>query len=1284
MLTGYAYIPCRPPLPFVKVWIENVGEVTGLVDTGASISAVRCSVVRKFLKADRVNSGLKFCGVDSRRVSIDSFLPLNVKWEGSLVKLDKVAVVRSCPFALILGVDWIINSKTDLIVKDGRIVLKPFCSLDVGVKKKKVRFMGIDELDDLRGKEEEPPFISDEFLESVKEELPKTRSKGKLSASVSKTVKVPGESLLFVKVKIPKVFTGNCMVQGSLCARPGKEWVVPSCIVQVRSGNFKIPVVNLNSSPLKLCRKKIAVSVDLEIDPEFTAVRSESMKADENILCSLVECENDLNCDDFVGKVNLGEHLSVEQKECVLNLLRRRAKCFPTGDCKLGKTNDTVHSIDTGDSIPIRSAPYRVSAFERQVISKKVEEMLDDGIIRPSFSPWASPVVLVKKKSGEFRFCVDYRRLNAITKRDVYPLPLMDDVFDRLAGAKWFSSLDLKSGYWQMLVDPADVSKTAFVTPDGLFEFLRLPFGLNNAPSTFQRLMDRVLANLKWQMCLVYLDDILIFGRSFEEHQQRLDLVLSALEKAGLTLNVSKCIFATTKVFHLGHIIDEHGIQPNPEKISALVNFHISDVKSLRGFLGLASFYRRFVPEFAALAHPLHSLLKKNATWSWTPEKESAKNEIIKVLVSSPVLAHFDNNLEVFVQTDASSVGLGAVLMQDGGEGLKPVVFISRRLTDTETRYHVNELECLAVVWALKKLRCYVYGRHFSVHTDSSAVRWLCNKKEVTGKFARWVLSLQEYDFEIHHIKGVQNLVADALSRNPVTLQSENGGSEIGHVVCVLEYRKPTGMNSSELAFQQQLDSQLRPILTSLSSSSKDNLEKEFIIHNKVLYKINPSSGRKFLLCVPSILRRKIIEFCHDDPSSGHMGLEKSLARVSERYWWPKLISSVRKYVESCNYCQFHKSAVGLPVGQLQPIPPPDRPFHTIGIDHLGPFKVTANGNCHVIVAIDYLSKWVEMAPVADTTSKLAINFIRDNIIYRHGSPVRIISDQGTSFTAHEMEKAMENWNVHHVYATPEHPQTNGLVERTNRTLTLAVAAYVNVNHSNWDIHLPGAMFAINSARQSTTEISPFQLVYGRLPYTCLENQFPWPEDCPESFEVFTTRVNEMREAARLLILKKQEKTKRRVDLRRRVTIDLYPGQLVLVRRNLKKKGFTKKFLPKFTGPFQVVRKICPTTYLVEDLPAHRKRKTYRRFNAHVSQIRKFHSREDVEWDDWPDVAENENSTTNANLPENLPDIQEEVTESTVPPVDVSTSPSIEPSAVTTRRGRRSVQPAWHRDFDMS
>jgi len=742
------------------VYIRGVGEVVALVDSGASVTTIRRSVIGNLNAQRNTGKNIYLRGIE---VCVEESVKLNVRWKEEFETIDEVAVVHSLPFPLILGVDWVLKAGVCIVALDGELIVETFYSVcesfregveselrkgididinrgervnkedqdvvelnDISVDLNHVESMmcndvehfesngeeldivdlnlnlqerkdghgeGIAELKDVAGnrfvcckpswEDEGEPYVSDEFLDLVKRELPYKRRSGQYLARIAAAVEIPPETLVFVQASVPAHLTDSAVICGARGSRPGEEWVVPSSVVRIRRGKVKVPILNLTNEPIRLKRRDFFVTLDIDTPREVSVVKS----PESHLSCfsSGEEVSEAVNA-------HLGEKLTPNERVEVMKLLWRRRKCFPRSSGDIGCTTTAEHVIDTGDASAIRTVPYRVSAFERRVITEKVDEMLKDRIIRPSFSPWASPVVLVKKKSGDHRFCVDYRRLNDVTKRDQYPLPLIDDVFDRLAGSRYFSSLDLASGYWQVPVAAKDQEKTAFVTSDGLYEFLRLPFGLSNAPATFSRLMDRVLGCLKWQMCLVYLDDILVFGKTFKEYQERLDLVLAALEEANLTLNPSKCVFATHEIFHLGHIVDAEGLRPNVAKVAALKDMRITNPKSVRAFLGLASYYRRFLPDFAAQAAPLHSLLRKNAPWSWGPGQEEARNRLVEGLISAPVLAHFDENLVVTIQTDASGSGLGAVMSQDNGEGPRPVAFISRSLIGAETRYHANEL----------------------------------------------------------------------------------------------------------------------------------------------------------------------------------------------------------------------------------------------------------------------------------------------------------------------------------------------------------------------------------------------------------------------------------------------------------------------------------------------------------------------------------------------------------------------------------------------------------------
>ena len=571
--------------------------------------------------------------------------------------------------------------------------------------------------------------------------------------SLVEKLDIPPRSELVAMLPIgPRCSTGLFEVDESLCQ--SSHVYAARSIIRPEQGEIPVRLVNPGY-------KSVTLEPNAKIGTVTSITDIATKTVDHNSSPVIV---NDL---DFSSA-----DLTSEQQVVLHEFLNKFSDVFAKSDSDLGRTNILEHSIDTQGHKPIYQRPYRIPEMQRKVVDAHVKDMANWGVVRPSKSPWSSPIVLVGKKDGSTRFCVDYHKLTSITCKDVYPLLRIDETLDTLGGAQYVTTLDLASGYWQLPLKEEDMHKTAFTTPgtsNSLWDFTVMPFGLCGAAASFQRLMEILLAALTWESCLVYLDDIIVFSRTFEEHLVRLQSVLSRIRNGGLKLKVKKCTFCAPQVKYLGHVVSKDGLSPDRRKVSAVNHFPIpQDLTQLRSFRGLIGYYRRFIQDFSMHAEPLFRLSKKNVPFVWGRDQEKAFSYMKKALTSSPILQFPDFNLPFYVQSDASDKGFGAVLGQIRNGNEVVVAYASKAISSSQVNWSNIEKEAFAIVWSVKYFRHYLYGRSFTIYTDHNPLKWLFTLKSPEGRLARWTETLKGYDFKIEYRPGKSNANADALSRMPL------------------------------------------------------------------------------------------------------------------------------------------------------------------------------------------------------------------------------------------------------------------------------------------------------------------------------------------------------------------------------------------------------------------------------------------------------------------------------------------------------------------------------------
>ena len=930
------------------------------------------------------------------------------------------------------------------------------------------------------------------------------------------------------------------------------------------------------------------------------------------------------------------EGLGEEQKAQVSTLFVDYQDVFSKHSGDIGRAIGVQHKINTGDAVPLKQPPRRLPIAKREEADRAVEEM-EKQIIEPSSSPWSSPVVLVRKKDGTTRFCVDYRRLNDVTRKDSFPLPRIDTTLDSLNGSHWFSTLDLKSGYWQVELDADAKEKTAFSYGKGLWQFTVMPFGLCNAPATFERLMETVLAKLPWQTCLVYLDDIIVLGKDFDQHVENLKEVFDRLRSANLKLNPKKCSLFQKRVTFLGYVVTRDGIETDPEKVKIIRSWSVpTNANELRSFLGLCTYYRRFVPDFAKIAAPLHSLTHKNVAFHWNEECEGAFQSLKERLSELPILIYPDVSQPFILDTDASDVSIGAVLSQCKDEVEHPVAYFSKTLSSTEKHYCVTRKELLAVVKATEHFHSYLYGNHFVIRTDHSALQWLLSFKNPEGQMARWVQKLGQYDFEIRHRKGRMHGNADALSRRPCdeeeckycdkrdikeAIRSEeveiSGTKKVDHVIRSMSCSPPSTRIIQNFEEAQRQDSEINVILQFMKKSSRKPSWDEVssyspavkvywgqwealkLIEGKLyrcLDTIPPETERKQLI-VPKILRGTVLEQLHNSHTGGHFGMAKTLGKVRERYFWPYCRKDVEEWCRKCEKCASRKGPRKKQRGPMKQFNV-GAPLERIAIDVLGPLPTSGKGNKYILIVGDYFTKWAEAYPLENQRAEVVAEVIVKQFIARFGVPLQMHSDQGRNFESAVFSDICVMLGIDKTRTTALHPESDGMVERFNRTLENQLAIFVERHQKDWDKNVPLLLMSYRSAIHESTKETPANVMFGRelnLPIDLLYGRPPSEKnmDTYDYVSNLKRRMANVHEFARIRMQVASDRMKRKYDIQ--ASKDVFEvDELVWLYNPKRKKGLSPKLTCDWEGPYIILKRINELLYRIRKSAREKPRVVHR------------------------------------------------------------------------------------------
>lgn len=833
------------------------------------------------------------------------------------------------------------------------------------------------------------------------------------------------------------------------------------------------------------------------------------------------------------------ENLNSIQKEELKNLLTKYNNTFSKDKYDIGSINIEQCKVELTNNIPINLRPYRCSLNDQKIINEQIEMLLSKNLIRKSISPYAFPVTLADKKDDgkRTRLCVDMRKLNQIVIADNYPFPRLEDIIDKLHNSEYFSTLDISSGFWHLKVAPKDTNKFAFVTMNDHYEWLVMPFGFRNSPAIFQRVIYAILKkhNLT-EFAHNYIDDILIHSKSFDEHLTHLEKVLKAMQIENIKLKLSKCKFAEKEVKYLGHKISLNKVIPLNDNTASIAKFSApKTVKQVQQLLGKINFYHKYIPSAAKMLSPLYNLLKKDTQFKWDDSCQKAFDKIKEYLMSEPILAIFNPNEECFVFTDASKLGLGAVLKQKQADGtLKPIAYFSKKLLKYQEHYDVSELECLCIVEAVDFWHHYLYDNKFTVVTDHNALKWLKSIKKPNSRLFKWSLKLSQYNMDIKYQPGKANVEADCLSRNPV-LESFTNKDHI-KIINLIE-------KSDIISAQQECT----------------EIPKNCKVKNDLIVKLKNNFHKIY---IPEKLRFELIKQFHLE--FGHIGVKKVLNLLSTCYYWPNMTQSIKQYVDACKVCQENKVSRTKKLGSLSQIGPAKGPYEIVSIDTIGGLSGYNSTKQYIHVAIDNFTRFIWTLSSKTQSSKDFINLVKN--IMQSGKPELIVADRYTGINSNEFLNFLDNNTIKFKFITVNCPQSNGICERANQTIMTRLRCKFNDNNQkvNWPKLLVQVVQEYNDTPHDVTTFSPNHLMYNKK--TIVNDEL-------------NLSLEKIREIAFINSQWSHEKNKYYYD-KNHIQYTFNEGDLVYVEN--KNDISRRKLEPIMTGPFKVLKKLSDISYVIE------------------------------------------------------------------------------------------------------